>query len=103
MAPAHLFLQMRSVEFWRLGPICPIFVVANCIPGLFLVLPSLRTPQHWSWLSDPLHPEVGCGGGSKDPADKQECFLARWDGENLGEWDGYDGGRADIGAGKKIS
>ena len=38
--------------------------------GVFLVLPSLRSPQHWSRLSDPLSPEAGCAGGSKDPADE---------------------------------
>ena len=32
--------------------------------GVFLALPSVRSPQHWSWISDTLHPEIGCCSGS---------------------------------------
>ena len=32
--------------------------------GFFLGLTALRSPQPWSWLSDTLHSEVVCGGGS---------------------------------------
>ena len=30
-------------------------------------------------------------------------LITMLDGENLGEWDGWDGGRVDMGAGKYIS
>ena len=48
--------------------------------GVFLGLPSLRSPQHWSRLSDSLHPEAGCVGGSKDLADEKAGMGAGWDG-----------------------
>ena len=70
LAPAHLFLHMLLGESWWLGP---IFAVATCVLGGFSWSALLRSPLHWS-LSDPLYPEVGCSGRSKDPADEKKCL-----------------------------